>query len=292
MDSSVFKRYQNHLKALLLFFDSFCRKNNIKYSLCCGSLLGAVRHKDIIPWDGDIDVALTRTELSKLKKAFLEYDGRFYLEYFETKAIRHSGKKDYGCINARLVDKKCSSSLFCIDIYSIDFLGDDFEHAKKAVKKYPFFYDFAKYSIGFHLPQLRKSNSVVKNILIVLIHLIHPLCFFISWVLKPIFKRTYHSFQSKYLSFNENSKYFTLIPYYLKRFNVATNDFSGYVNLHFGSIEVMAFNNYLSILEKSYGDYTKLPPENKRKPFPSEEELSTILIQEDDELNQLLDAVK
>ena len=34
---------------MLNVFDSFCRENNIEYSLAYGTLLGAVRHKGFIP---------------------------------------------------------------------------------------------------------------------------------------------------------------------------------------------------------------------------------------------------
>lgn len=54
------------LLEILDYVDSVCQENGIVYSLCAGSLLGAVRHKGFIPWDDDLDIMLDRRNYSHL----------------------------------------------------------------------------------------------------------------------------------------------------------------------------------------------------------------------------------
>lgn len=51
---------------ILCSFDDFCRQHGIEYILAYGTCLGAVRHGGFIPWDDDIDVAMTRDNYDKL----------------------------------------------------------------------------------------------------------------------------------------------------------------------------------------------------------------------------------
>ena len=53
---------------ILNIVDKICRKNNIQYSLCGGSVVGAHLYKGFLPWDDDIDIMLTRDNYNKLVK--------------------------------------------------------------------------------------------------------------------------------------------------------------------------------------------------------------------------------
>ena len=285
-----FSEYQNLLMAMFCFFDKTCRENDIKYTVCSGTLIGVIRHADIIPWDGDIDVAMTRDNFDKLVRFFETYDGRFYLSYLPNNYIKHGKKKDYGLLHPRIVDKKCNNMLFCIDVYMIDYLGDDYSRALTAVKKYNSFMKWSRCSVSFHLPPLHDYNTFLQNFRNVLLHIFHPFAFLISWIINPFFNKYYSRFQKEYLSYSDTSKYYTLKPYY-GRMSVAENDLGEYIDMPFGRIKAMCIKNYDSALKRSYGDYMKLPPLDKQTPYPSEKELTKIDFEYDDEINVFLKMV-
>ena len=57
---------------ILTYFADFCKKNSLRFYLCGGTLLGAVRHHGFIPWDDDLDVCMPRPDYDKLMKLYGE----------------------------------------------------------------------------------------------------------------------------------------------------------------------------------------------------------------------------
>ena len=52
------KEIQSREIEILLYLDKICKKNNIKYYLFGGTLLGALKYEGFIPLDDDIGVVL------------------------------------------------------------------------------------------------------------------------------------------------------------------------------------------------------------------------------------------
>ena len=62
-----------------------CKDNQIKYYLCGGTLLGAVRHGGFIPWDDDLDITMYRKDLTKLVKLLKEeYPEKYFVQDFRS----------------------------------------------------------------------------------------------------------------------------------------------------------------------------------------------------------------
>lgn len=67
-DGSLLRRHQLRMLEMLKYIDAVCRKHDIKYWLCSGTLLGAVRHGGFIPWDDDVDIEMLKEDYKKFVK--------------------------------------------------------------------------------------------------------------------------------------------------------------------------------------------------------------------------------
>ena len=81
---------------------SICEQNGIKYYLCGGTLLGAVRHKGFIPWDDDIDIYMKRRDYTKFVN-LLKENAEIYAEE-GLELVNATTPRYYGRIISKVID--------------------------------------------------------------------------------------------------------------------------------------------------------------------------------------------
>ena len=87
-------------KDMLFFVDELCRKHQLRYWVCGGTLLGTIRHKGFIPWDDDADIFLPWEDYQKLMEIFEE------TERYSMVGMGVSAESDYCDLFAKIVDKR------------------------------------------------------------------------------------------------------------------------------------------------------------------------------------------
>lgn len=84
MDKDI-KKVQKCEVEMLKLIDDICQKYQLEYFAIGGTALGAIRHKGMIPWDDDIDIALPREDYNKLLKILeKELPEGYHVQHFST----------------------------------------------------------------------------------------------------------------------------------------------------------------------------------------------------------------
>lgn len=99
---------------LLRRLRAICLENNIRYWLIGGTLIGAVRHKGFIPWDDDVDVAILREDLDRLKQVIARYPELNIDRYYFSDGAWQTMKMTFA-------DERMP---FWIDLLVYDYAGD------------------------------------------------------------------------------------------------------------------------------------------------------------------------
>ena len=104
-------------------------RHDIPFYMCCGSVLGAIRHKGPIPWDTDMDILIPLPLLEKARNALeAELSDRFCID-----DLRNN--KGYKNLFPRVALPHTSSDTIHIDLFPLMGLPDDPDEQLKICKQ-------------------------------------------------------------------------------------------------------------------------------------------------------------
>lgn len=246
---------QEKLLDMLGWFHRLCVENNLRYYAIGGTMLGAQRHQGFIPWDDDIDVGMPREDIEKLERIISRDNSERYV--FETPETE---EKDYFYPFYKLYDtsttlientKRAIKRGIYIDIFPLDGIGNTLEESNRNYKKVKFLDDLLMAKVaGF-----RKGRKFYKNLVVALFRLI------------PINdKKILHRLiaQCKKIKWDDSAWGGNLVGAWGMR-EIMPREIMGTPKLYkFENIEIYGVQKPDEYLTKMYGDWQKLPPEEKR----------------------------
>ena len=242
------------LQSSLNVFQTLCDQIGVRFYLAYGSLLGAVRHKNIIPWDDDIDIHMTREDYNKLV-SFFSLHKTFDNHTFNCL----ENNKDYFLFHGKFTNLNTYSDEYFknvqidIDVFPLDYYVGRFVVFSKLKHLY---YGKIIYSL-FKLSN--KSEGFLKRLVRKLFVL-------------PFNKYSAHelaiAFSDKNFSNHETGLFFNFDGTKYKELLILDkNDFlKSNEKLQFGDAAYLVPLNCQKYLSNIYGKKWYLPPpENKRK---------------------------
>lgn len=135
-DAETLRKLQLVELDILKKFDAMCEKHGLEYFAVYGTVLGAIRHGGIIPWDDDIDIAMPRKDYERLAELVpLEFGDGYSL-------LNGQNEPRYPFCTSRIMKKgtefrmmsmkNCPFELgIFLDVFCFDNLPDD-KRARRA----------------------------------------------------------------------------------------------------------------------------------------------------------------
>ncbi|WP_159060014.1 LicD family protein [Collinsella provencensis] len=255
---------QEILLSILKEFDAYCNRHGLTYYVSAGTLLGAVRHHGFIPWDDDVDVIMPKPSYYRLeeiarKDPYLD-DGHRYrvlLHSDETNVLPFIKIEDTHTIAYEYIFhdyQKIAKGLW-LDVFCLSYVEDDPSLALKNYKKNLLYSRFTQLlSWG---SKIRKPYRYFYPLMVV------------GRIIANAIGLGNEYWIEKQLDIQRNSpdtgKLRANLVYALgfsERY--PDEDFSQALRVPFEDGEVSIPVGYEDILERKYGQWKKLPPEDQR----------------------------
>jgi lipopolysaccharide cholinephosphotransferase len=123
------REIQETLVAMLMDVESFCNKHQLRYAVCGGSCLGAIRHQGFIPWDDDMDICMPRADYEKFVVLFAQdYSAHYWIQNIKKNPhydLNFSKIRKKGTVFEEIYETEVDKAGIFIDIFPVDATYDN-----------------------------------------------------------------------------------------------------------------------------------------------------------------------
>lgn len=241
-----------------------CEKEGIRYGLCGGTLLGAVRHGGFIPWDDDIDIVMPRPDYEKFLKLSSSLPSRYQVSSPNNDPANfHAYGKVYD-MNTKMIEfpegKRIDIHVY-IDVFPVDGLPED-EIKREKHRRRCRRLMLELYAFRIARFKLNETSGLKK----------------LFWACLNLFQKTViRNKQIKHLNkvvmkydFNHSRYCGVIVAGYGYREIIPRYVYQLDKKIQFRDRFFYSYHSPEYYLTQIYGDYMKLPPEESRIPHENE----------------------
>ena len=237
------QQLQEYELEMVKYVTDICDRHNIPYYLHAGSALGAIRHKGPIPWDYDTDIMVPENEIKRfILVVGAELPDKYYVNTMDN-------DDEYYTLFPRIGLSGYSTEELHLDVFRMIGAPESVSAQKKLVKRAAFLRKCVMCKVR-KKGDLNRKERILKTALLpipksVIVRLFDRLCNAVpfdqaKWVTNPFGR------------------------YGMK--NMFRKEVYGKgVMVEYGGMQVRVAEQTDFYLKQYYKDYTKLPPEDKRK---------------------------
>lgn len=239
----------------------FCEVNNLRYSLACGSMLGAARHKGYIPWDDDIDIYLLREDYDKMVRLFPNLlEGKYKFSTLERDA---KWGYPFGKVyDSRTVLVENINQSFIlgvnIDVFPIDIVPN-------SDKKWQRYDKFRRYCLYIYERRINlqkifnfeNEKSATRNVFASVGKFLLS-CFTVHFFAKCI------QIIAKRYKYSSSNRVFECVQGIFQKNPFPKSLFYNRKMMPFEDREFMCFVDYDCYLTNGFGNWRQLPPKEKQ----------------------------
>ena len=228
----------------------FCEEQGLRYSLSSGTLIGAIRHQGYIPWDDDIDIYMLRSDYERFLKTYHDPEGRY-------RVLNPKKEPHYYYTFAKVVDQRTRMVEketegyeigVYIDVFPVDYVTDDKEERERIFRLKKLLYKIRRCKISLSNPLHSRLAYLCYRNLPITVGMLN------RWIDHLIIR---HKPTGTLCHMTEAG------PATAKGCFPAA-DMKKMMDVKFEDRTYKMMVGYDDYLHRTYGDYMKLPPEEKR----------------------------